>query len=181
MESTTIAVIGSRSIGNGIAQLATTAGFQVNMQDVAPEALEPALRLIRHSLGRLETKCKLQEAKPDEILDRIHPMESIKSAVSGADYVIEAVPENLDLKCQVFHEIDRLATKYAIVASNTSQYSITQLAAAPDRPAQVIETHFFNPPVIMRLIEAVRGLETSRDALEITLDLTARMGKEVVG
>jgi 3-hydroxyacyl-CoA dehydrogenase len=168
MELRTIAVIGSGIMGNGIAQLAATAGYQVQMHDAFPEALEKALGVIKDSLGRFVRKGRLQESEVSQIVDRLHPELDLHTTVRNADYVIEAVPEDIDLKGRVFHNIDEMAPSHAILASNTSQYSITQIAAATNRPAQVIGAHFFNPPVLMGLVEVVRGLATSDQTLETT-------------
>ena len=180
MEIRTIAVIGAGIMGNGIAQLAATAGFQVQMHDAFPEALDRALGVIRDSLNRFAKKGKLQESEVQQIIERVHPEQNLHAAVREADYVIEAVPEDIDLKCRMFREIDEKAPSHAILASNTSQYSITQIAAATKRPSRVVGAHFFNPPVLMGLVEVVRGLETSDETLATTTDLAKRMGKEVV-
>lgn len=180
METRTIAVIGSGIMGNGIAQVAATAGYLVHVHDADRAATDRALLLIRDSLARFVRKGKLDEAERQEIVKRICPKDNLGEAVLEADYVIEAVPEDVGLKCRIFQEIDRLAPAHTIIASNTSQFSITQMAAATKRSAQVIGTHFFNPPVLMRLIEVVRGLETSDETVERTLGLATRMGKEVV-
>lgn len=175
-----IAVIGSGIMGNGIAQVASQAGYQVTLHDVAQEALGKALETIRKSVNRFVKKGELADKAANEILGRITPTQDLASAVSGADYVIEAIAESLDLKCRIFESIDKTAPEHAVIASNTSQYSITALASATKRPKQVVGTHFFNPPVLMRLIEVVRGLETSEDTLNTTLEIARRMGKEVV-
>ncbi|MDQ7784400.1 MAG: 3-hydroxyacyl-CoA dehydrogenase family protein [Desulfomonilaceae bacterium] len=180
MELKTIAVIGSGIMGNGIAQLAASAGYRVNMHDTSPEALDNALRVIKDSLSRFVRKGKLSDTDAAQIAERVNPDLELRSAIREADYVIEAVPEDMDLKCRVFQEVDAAVPDHAIMASNTSQYSITQIAAATKRPAQVIGAHFFNPPVLMGLVEVVRGLETSEETVATTIDLAKRMGKEVV-
>jgi len=180
MEISTIAVIGSGIMGNGIAQVSATAGYQVILQDVSPPALEKALKTIRHSLERLVKKEKLSAEEAKEVLGRVSSTNELSEAAQNADYVIEAVTENLDLKYKVIKEIDNLAPKHAILGSNTSQYSITALAAVTERPDRVIGTHFFNPPVMMRLIEVVKGLETSKETVQATMGLAERLNKEVV-
>jgi 3-hydroxybutyryl-CoA dehydrogenase len=145
MELRTIAVIGSGIMGSGIAQLAAAAGYQVNMHDEASEALVKALAAIKDSLARLARKGRIQESEVEQIIERVHPELDLDTAIWGADYVVEAVPEDIELKCRVFRKIDGQASSHTIIASNTSQYSITQIAAATTRPAQVIGTHFFNP------------------------------------
>jgi len=180
MEIKTIAVIGSGIMGNGIAQMAASAGCQVYLQDISQTALTHALETIKKSLLRLSKKGKIDEMEVDVILKRICPTTDLPTAVKGVDYVIEAVVENLEIKAQVFEQIDQLAPEHAIIASNTSQFSITGLGAYTQRPAQVIGMHFFNPPVLMRLIEVVQGLETSDETLKISLELAELLGKEVV-
>ena len=175
-----IAIIGSGIMGNGISQVASVAGYKVALHDVAQEALDRALETIRIILGRLAKKGKLTEEDGEKVLDGIQPTTDLAAAVSGAQYVIEAVTENLELKCQIFTEIDRISPPNTIIASNTSQYSITEIAGATERPDRILGTHFFNPPVMMRLIEVVRGIETSEDTVETTLEIAKRMGKEVV-
>lgn len=167
-------------MGNGIAQVAAMASYQVSIQDIAQSALDKALETIHLSLSRFVNKGKLDDQEAKDVLNRIQPTQDLRSAVSEADYVIEAVTEDLDLKLQVFEQIDRLAPQHAVIASNTSQYSITELASATSRLTQVIGIHFFNPPVIMRLIEVVRGLETSEETIQTTLEMARRMVKEVV-
>lgn len=180
MELRTIAVIGSGIMGSGIAQLAAAAGYEVNMHDEASEALVKALAAIKDSLARLARKSKVQESEVEQIIERVHPELDLDTAIWGADYVVEAVPEDIELKCRVFREIDRQACSHTIIASNTSHYSITRIAEATTRPAQVIGTHFLNPPVLMGLVEVVRGLETSDETVATTMELVKRMGKEVV-
>lgn len=180
MDIKTIGVIGAGIMGSGIAQVGASANYEVIIQDVVQSALDKALAAVRLSLGRFVKKGKLDEQASTEILNRIQITPDLHTAVSRADYVIEAVTEDLDLKLRVFEEVDKIAPQHAIIASNTSQYSITELASATQRPAQVIGTHFFNPPVIMRLIEVVYGLETSEVTTQTTLEMARRMDKEVV-
>jgi len=161
VEIRTIAVIGSGIMGNGIAQVSAAAGYQVFLQDISQSALDKALKTIRHSLDRLVQKERLDPPSVKKILNRISPTIELADAVKNAEYVIEAATENLELKYEIFKEMDRLTPEQAIFGSNTSQYSITALGAVTDRPAQIIGTHFFNPPVLMHVIEVVKGLETS--------------------
>jgi 3-hydroxybutyryl-CoA dehydrogenase len=180
MEIKTVAVIGSGIMGRGIAQVAATAGYQVYMNDTDSDALSTALGVIRDSLVRFARKGKLKESEVDEIIERVYPVQDLHKAVSEVDYVIEAVPEDIDLKRRIFREIDRQAHSRTIMASNTSQYSITEIAAATRRPTQVVGAHFFNPPALMNLVEVVKGLETSEETVSLTIELAKRMGKEVV-
>jgi 3-hydroxybutyryl-CoA dehydrogenase len=180
MEVKTIGVVGAGIMGSGIAQVAASANYDVTIQDIAQSASDKAIATVRLSLGRFVKKGKLDEQGAAEILNRIQTTPDLHTAVSEADYIIEAVTEDLDLKLRVFEEMDKIAPQHAIIASNTSQYSITELASATGRPAQIIGTHFFNPPVIMRLIEVVYGLETSEETTQATLEMARRMDKEVV-
>lgn len=180
MEVKNIAVIGAGIMGHGIAQVAATSGFQVFLQDVSEEILAKALGNMRNSLARMVKKGTIKTDEVDAIMGRVQTTVDLAKAVSKADFAIEAVTEDLEIKSRAFEQLDRLAPKYAILASNTSQYSITSLAAATNRPDKVIGTHFFNPPVIMKLIEVARALDTSYETLEITLKIAKQMGKEVV-
>ena len=180
MEVKTIGVVGAGIMGSGIAQVAASANYEVTIQDIARSASDKAIATVHLSLGRFVKKGKLDEQGAAEILNRIQTTPDLHKAVSKADYIIEAVSEDLDVKLRVFEEMDKIAPQHAIIASNTSQYSITELASATGRPAQIIGTHFFNPPVIMRLIEVVYGLETSGETTQTTLEMARRMDKEVV-
>jgi len=180
MEVKNIGVIGAGIMGHGIAQVAATSGLQVLLQDVSEGVLGKALESMQRSLGRMVKKGTLKTDEVDVIIGRVQTTVDLARAVERADFVIEAVTENLDLKYRIFEQADRLAPKQAILASNTSQYSITGLAAATNRPDKVIGTHFFNPPVIMKLIEVVRAFDTSEETLAVTLQMAQRMGKEVV-
>ena len=177
-EINTICVLGLGIMGAGIAQVAATSGFAVKAVDVFPEALAKAQKTMAASLAKLEQKGKLP-ATPEEILGRIQWSNELEAA-QGADMVIETVPEVMELKTEVLGKVDALCGPEVIIASNTSQFSITALAAATQRPRNFIGMHWFNPPVIMRLIEVVRGLETSDATLEATLEVCGRLNKETV-
>lgn len=180
MKINTIAVIGSGIMGNGIAQVAATAGYEVSLHDISQAALDNALKTVRHSLAKMVKKERLDAEGADNIFKRIHPTGEINAAAEGADFVVEAVSEDFDLKCRIFDKLDRLAPEETILGSNTSQFSITSLAAMTQRPEQVIGVHFFNPPVMMRLIEVVKGLQTSEETAQAVLEIAKRMQKEVV-
>lgn len=175
-----VTVIGAGIMGNGIVQVAAAAGYSTSFYDISDDALDRAMDIIANSLNRLEKKQKISAEEKTQILDRIQPCHEIDVAVEKADFVIEAVTENLDLKHSIFKKLDKIAPENTIFGSNTSQYSITDLAAVTKRPEKVIGTHFFNPPVMMRLIEVVRGLDTSDDTVATTKEMATRMGKEVV-
>jgi 3-hydroxybutyryl-CoA dehydrogenase len=180
MEFQRIAVIGAGTMGNGIAQIAAMNGIEVGLRDVNDAAIQRGLDTIRTSLSRFIKAQKLSQAEADAAFARIHPTTDLAAAVRGAQVVIEAVPELLDLKREVFQQLDALAAPEVVLATNTSQLSITSIAAATKRPDKVIGMHFFNPPVIMRLVEIIRGLETSDATLEVIQQLSAKLGKETV-
>lgn len=180
MEIKKVAVIGSGIMGHGISQVVATAGVQVSLNDVSAEILEKARRQIETSLDRGIKKGKISEEEKKDILQRIFFEADFRAAVQDADLVIEAVPESLELKTSIFKKLDEFCRADAIFASNTSQYSITEIAASVKDPSRVIGMHWFNPPVAMKLIEIIRGLETSTAVLERIKEFAARVGKETV-
>jgi len=175
-----VAVIGSGIMGHGISQVVATAGVQVLLNDVAEDVLEKARRQIESSLDRGIKKGKISEEDKQDILRRITFTSDVRTAVEDADLVIEAVPENLELKTAIFRKLDEFRRPDAIFASNTSQYSITEIAASVKNPSRVIGMHWFNPPVAMKLIEIIQGLETSTEVLEQIKEFAAAVGKETV-
>jgi len=181
MEVKKIAVLGAGLMGHGIAQVAAQVGkFEVSLRDVRQEFLDRGMNMIRDSLQRFRRKGLISEGEVEETLSRIHPTLNLQEAVGDADLVIEAVPENLELKKGVFREVDQLAREGAILASNTSSLSITELASATKRPQNVCGMHFFNPPQLMKLVEVVRGAETSDETIRTVVEVARRMGKEPV-
>jgi 3-hydroxybutyryl-CoA dehydrogenase len=173
-----IAVIGAGTMGNGIAQVCSMSGLEVVLVDTQDSFIKRGLDNIGASLARFVKSQKLTQEQSDAVVGRIRPTTAMKDAVSGVDVVIEVVPEKLELKQSVFKEIAAAARPGTLLATNTSQLSITAIASAIGRPQDVIGMHFFNPPVMMRLVEVVRGLRTSDQALETALALTRRLGKE---
>ncbi len=180
MDVKNVAVIGAGIMGHGIAQVVATAGFNVKMRDVEQRFLDQAMEKIQDSLSRFVRKGKVTQQQSDETINRIQPTLDLKEAVQDADYVIEAVPEILDLKKGLFAEMDAIAPPHAILATNTSQFRITAIASATKRRDKVIGTHFFNPPVIRRLVEIIRALDTSDDTLQVTQDLCHKWDMETV-
>ena len=174
-----IAVIGSGTMGNGIAQVAAQAGWSVALCDANPEALQKALGTIRKSLERLAEKGKLAEAPPT-IWDRIRTTAAIETAVGNADLVVEAVPESIDLKRRIFEAIDGAAPAHAVLASNTSSLSIASIAEAVSRRDRVVGMHFFNPVPVMALLEVVRAKETSEETVAFAVATGLAMGKEPI-
>lgn len=180
MEIKRLAVMGAGTMGNGIAQVAANSGLDVVMRDVDQASISRGIGLIDRSLARFVKSSRITEAQAEEIRGRIKTTTDIGEALSTADYVMEAVPELIDLKKALFKQMDELAPAQVILATNTSQCSITAIASATKNPTRVIGTHWFNPPVMMRLIEVVKGLETSDETLNVTLELCSRLGKETV-
>jgi len=175
-----ITVLGAGIMGNGIAQVAASAGYEVTMRSREQRTLDTAIEKIRNSLGRLVKSGKLEEAKADEIASGIKTTTSLEEAVSNTDFVIESIPEVLDLKQQQFVDLDRLCPPHAILATNTSQLSVTDVGAKTSRQDRVIGVHWFNPPPVMKLVEIIRAAQTSDETLQTTLDLCRSFGKETV-
>jgi enoyl-CoA hydratase/3-hydroxyacyl-CoA dehydrogenase len=173
-----VAVIGAGEMGHGIAELFAINGFNVNLMDAYEDALKKGLARIRESLNKLAEKGKVGNV--DDIMSRIKTFTDIQSAVKNVDLVVEAVPELLDLKIKVFKDVDAAAPRHAILASNTSNIRISDLAAATSRPEMVVGMHFFNPPVVMKLVEVIRGSKTNDEAFQAIFDLSKTLGKTPV-
>lgn len=174
-----IGVIGAGTMGNGIAQVAAQAGFDVVLVDVAPAALERGLGAVRKSLGRFVAKGSMSDAEADAVAGRIRPSTEL-AATAGCGLVIEAVVERLDVKASVLAELDQVCAATTVLATNTSSISITKLAARTSRPAQVIGMHFMNPVPVMKLVEVIRGLQTSQQTWELVEATSRRLGKTPV-
>src|SRR6266545_818051 len=164
-EIRTVGVVGAGTMGHGIAQVAAASGYDVVLVDVAPQALERGIAQIGKSLEKLESKGKLTAEERQRTLARIRP-EPTMTALAGAELVVEAVVERLEVKQNVLAELDRACPPHTILATNTSSISITKLAAATRRPDKVIGMHFMNPVPLMQLIEVIRGLATSQETWE---------------
>jgi len=175
-----IAVLGAGTMGHGIAQVAAMAGYEVALRDIDWKFVNKGLERIKWSLNKLASKGKISEEEANSAFSRIKPTIDLGEAVRDADFVIEAIPEKIELKKEVFSEVDRLAPKHAILATNTSSLPITEIASATQRPEKVIGMHFFNPPQIMKLVEVIRGDKTNDETLKVTLELARRFGKEGV-
>jgi 3-hydroxybutyryl-CoA dehydrogenase len=173
-----IAVIGAGTMGHGIAQSCAMADLTVTMVDVEERFIERGMGNIRTSLSRFVKSGKLTQEGSDAVLGRLATTTDLEAAASGADLVIESVPEVLDLKQDVFKRLGKGTRPGTVLATNTSQFSITTIAGSCDRPEDVIATHFFNPPVLMKLVEIIRGEKTSDRTLEVALDLVKKLGKE---
>ncbi|MDZ7843879.1 MAG: 3-hydroxybutyryl-CoA dehydrogenase [Anaerolineales bacterium] len=170
-----ILVVGAGTMGHGIAQTAAVSGFQVTMMDVDPDQLDRGKESIAGSVEKLFEKGKISEDQKQAARE-ISTAESLQPA-ADMDLIIEAASENLETKLNIFHQLDQLAGANAILASNTSSISITRLAAATSRPEQVIGMHFMNPVPLMRLVEVIRGLDTSDQTLRSTFAAAEDMGK----
>ena len=176
-----IAVLGAGLMGHGIAQVAAQTGkYEVNMRDIEQRFIDGGMNMIRESLQRFVKKGQLTDEDMNAVLARIHPTLDLEQAVCDADLVIEAVPEIVDLKKTMFREADSCAPAQAILASNTSSVSITEIASATKRPEKVCGMHFFNPPQLMKLIEVIKGTKTSDETIQTVLEVAHRMEKETV-
>ncbi len=174
-----IAVIGAGAMGNGIAQVCATSGYQVAMIDVNAEAIERAKQAIAQSVEKLHGKGKITDQARDNALEGIHASTDLNAA-ADAEMVIEAATENKALKLKIFADLDRLTRPDAILASNTSSISITEIAAATQRPHKVVGVHFMNPAPIMTLVEIIRGYDTDQATLDTVLHFTRSLGKTPV-
>lgn len=175
-----ISVIGSGTMGNGIAHVFAQQGYEVSLIDIKEEFLEKALLKISKNMDRQVSKGKLTEGDKRASLDRISTFTDLSSGVKNADLVVEAATENMEIKLDLFRQIDDFAPSKAILASNTSSISITKIAAATKRPTQVIGMHFMNPVPVMKLIEVIKGYATSEECTEKIMSLSRDLGKEPV-
>jgi len=172
-----VAVMGAGDMGHGIAEVALLAGYKVALRDIEQRFVDKGLTRIKQSMDKLVEKQKITEENKKAMLGNIETFVDIAEAVKDADFVVEAVPEVMDLKRQVFQALDAAAPKHTILASNTSTMSITEIASATKRPEQVVGMHFFNPPVLMKLVEVIKGKTTSKAIMQLTYDLALRMNK----
>ena len=175
----TIGIVGAGQMGCGISQVCATAGYQVLLVDVAEPGLKEALAKIRGCLERAVERGSLTDHQAGAVLALIHPMVQL-DRLRDVQLVIEAIPEDLALKQELFTELNRVCQPQTVLASNTSSISITKLGAASGRPDRVVGLHFMNPAPVMRLVEVVRGLETSEQTLHLAMDLAKRLGKTPV-
>ncbi len=175
-----ITVLGSGIMGHGIAQVSATAGYNVVLRDIEQGFLDKAMEKIKWSLDKLATKGKITQQEADSIYSRITPVVNLADAVKNAQLVIEVVPEIMDLKKKVYAELDAVAGKDVIFASNTSTLPITEIANTTSRPDKFIGIHFFNPPQLMKLVEVIPGEKTSHDIVDLTLEYVKSVKKESV-
>ncbi len=177
MEINKVAIIGAGEMGHGIAELFAMSGYSVNLIDVSQDALQKALQGIRESLERFVKRGTMTEDSAQGIVSGIRTFTKISEGVSEADLIIEAVPEKLEIKDAVFREISSYARVDAIIGSNTSNIRITELSKSVTNPARFLGVHFFNPPVIMKLVEVIRGEDTSEDVVNTVYEAMKRLGK----
>lgn len=175
-----ICVLGAGTMGAGIAQLCSVAGYQVMMRDIEQKFVDAGFARINGPLGKRVAKGKMTQEDVDKILGNIEGTTDVAQAVADADVVIEAIFENMKIKKELFKEIDEIVPDHVIFASNTSSLSITELASATKRPDRFVGMHFFNPAPVMRLIELIRGSETSDETLETIRELSVKLGKEPI-
>ncbi len=171
-----IGIVGAGQMGRGISQVCAIAGYQVLLVDVADPVLTEALRKIRGSLERAAERGSLTDHQAKAVLALIRPMVQL-DRLRDVQLVIEAIPEDLALKQELFTELNRVCEPQTVLASNTSSISITKLGAASNRPDRVVGLHFMNPAPAMRLVEVVRGLETSEQTVGLAMELAKRLGK----
>ena len=172
-----VSVIGAGTMGNGIAHVMASKGYDITLIDINQEALDRAMATISKNLGREVKKEYISQEDADAAYRRITPSTSIESGVSSADLVIEAATENEMIKLKIFEQMDTHAPQHAILASNTSSISITRIASATKRPEQVIGMHFFNPVPVMKLVEIIKGYATRQDVCDAITTLTTKLAK----
>jgi 3-hydroxybutyryl-CoA dehydrogenase len=177
---TKVAVLGAGTMGHGIAQVCATAGMTVTMRDLSEELLQKGIAGIEASLGRLAHKGTIRAEDRDAARRRITITTDLDAAVADADLVIEAIPERMDLKLELFGALGEKAPRHALLATNTSSLSVTEIAGASGDPGRVIGLHFFNPVPVMMLLEIVRGLSTSDATVDAAKAFAARIGKEPI-
>ena len=172
-----ISVIGGGTMGNGIAHVFAQNGFSVTLIDLKQEVLDKALATIAKNLDRQVAKALITEEQKIQTLANINPVTSLQEGVSQADLVIEAATENVEIKLQLFRDLDAFAPDACILASNTSSISITKIASVTQRPEQVIGMHFMNPVPVMKLVEIIEGFKTDKNITESIVELSKELGK----
>jgi len=180
MEIKKVCVLGAGLMGNGIAQVCAQSGYQVALRDIEERFVEGGMSTIRKNLERTVKKGKMEQGEMDAILSRIKPTVDLKVAATGADIVVEVIIEVMDVKKKVYADLATIVPSHCLFFTNTSGLSITELAAVTDRPDKFIGTHFFNPVPVMKLLEIIKGHETSSKTLEIAKEWGQTLGKEVI-
>jgi 3-hydroxybutyryl-CoA dehydrogenase len=179
MEIKTIGVIGAGTMGSGIAQTAAEAGFNVIMRDIEDSFVERGLSTIAKNLGRAVEKGKKSKEEVDAVTARLKGTTKLED-LKDADLVIEAVIENMELKKELYGELDKILKPNTIIASNTSGLSITEMASATKRPDKVVGMHFFNPVPVMKLVEVIKGASTSEETFKLIMELSVKMNREPI-
>ena len=177
MEIKKICVLGAGLMGSGIAQISAEACYEVSMRDIENRFVQGGLNIIKKNYERAISKGKMTKDQADALLSKVKGTLDIAEAVKGAQVVIEAVIENMDLKKQVYKELDQLCAKDTILATNTSGLSITEIASMTKRPEKVIGMHFFNPVPVMKLVEIIKGQSTSEETFAVIRALSEKLGK----
>lgn len=180
MEIKNVCVVGAGLMGSGIAQVCAQAGYQVSLQDIEQRFVDGGMQTIQKNLGRDAKKGKITQDEMDQILSKIKPTIDLNEAAGNADVVVEVIIEVLDAKKALFEKLQGIVPSHCLFFTNTSGISITELASTSDRPEKFIGTHFFNPVPVMRLLELIKGYETSDETLEITKKWGETLGKEVI-
>ena len=177
MEIKKICVLGAGLMGSGIAQVSAEAGFEVSMRDIEDRFVQGGLNIIKKNYERAISKGKMTKEQADALLSKVKGTLDMAEAVKGAQVVIEAVIENMDLKKQVYKELDQLSAKDTILATNTSGLSITEIGSMTKRAEKVIGMHFFNPVPVMKLVEIIKGQSTSEETFVVIKVLSEKLGK----
>lgn len=172
-----IVVIGAGTMGNGIAHTFAQTGFKVNLVDVSQDALDRGVKTITTNLDRIIAKGNLTEDEKAQTLANITTFTALEDAVKGADLIVEAATENIDLKLKIFQQMDAAAPADCILATNTSSISITKIASVTSRPEKVIGMHFMNPVPIMKLVEIIKGYSTSKETFDSIYEMSKVLGK----
>jgi 3-hydroxybutyryl-CoA dehydrogenase len=172
-----VAVIGAGTMGNGIAHTFAQFGYSVSLIDVSDSSLEKGMATITKNLDRMVAKEKISEQEKNDTLSRIYTFTVLEDGVAGVDLVVEAATENIDLKLKIFKDLDEATEAHVILASNTSSISITKIAAVTSRPDKVIGMHFMNPVPIMKLVEIIRGYDTSDEVTQVIMETSTKLNK----
>lgn len=179
MDIKKIGVIGAGAMGNGIAQVCAQSGYDVTMRDIKDEFVEKGIKSIDRFLSKSVEKGKLSEDDKKGILGKIKGTTNLED-LKDVDFVVEVAPEKIEIKHEIFKEIEKITRPEVILATNTSSISITKIASAVEKQDKVIGMHFFNPVPLMKLVEVIRGIKTSDDTMKTTLELSKKLGKEPV-
>jgi enoyl-CoA hydratase/3-hydroxyacyl-CoA dehydrogenase len=175
-----ITVLGSGIMGHGIAQISAMNGYQVVLRDIEQRFLDNAMDKIKWSLDKLVEKNKIKKEESDKIYGRIKPIVDLKDALVDTDLLIEAVPEDLNLKKKVYSEVDQFAEEKTVYASNTSTLPISEISQLTSRPDRFIGLHFFNPPQLMKLVEVIPGVRTEKSIVDLGINLVKSLGKDPI-